>query len=88
MPTTLEEALQIATTVGQAESQERTGSAFFLEAPPCHESHVSRSNESPRVGKNSYKLRTRPTNPLRSHAVSNAVDWDTTLGNAPRADVG
>jgi hypothetical protein len=54
MPTTLQEAVQIATSVGQAESQERTGSAFFLEAHPCHQSQVSISNESARLrgGKN------------------------------------
>jgi hypothetical protein len=54
MPTTLEEAVQIATSVGQAESQERTEGAFFLEAPPGHQSQVSKPSESARLrgGKN------------------------------------
>jgi hypothetical protein len=76
MPTTLEKAVQIATTVGQAESQERTGSAFFLEALPCHESHVNRSNESARVrvGKNKS---TRGHRKPRKRQAQNKTDQST-----------
>jgi hypothetical protein len=49
MPTTLEEAVQIATSVGQAESQERAGGAVFLEAPPGRQPQVSKPSESARL---------------------------------------
>jgi hypothetical protein len=49
MPTTLEEAIQIAITVGQAESQVHTGSAIFLETPLYRSSQASGSKDSAHI---------------------------------------